>query len=372
MKLDENGLPDHFLMGPSSAYRWLRCSGSLNHVEDDGGGEAARIGSLCHAIAESQLKKRPLGQDDQRYFDGFTKQLQNELLEAVELCVEFVNSLPMKEKRYETKIPSAFIEEHGGTSDVIATNGVDLHVVDFKFGRGIVEIEDNDQVSCYLNLARQLYPSAKRFFGTIIQPFNGGIKGPIEFSAEHLDEIEKKVIRASITREYVGGDHCTFCPIIARCKAAGKFVQDQVSDFPDLTKLAAETGSRPSDADVELVAKLYKTYKIAEAGAEGAATILKAWGRRGVNIQQHGLGLRYSTRHEWNENAEGALAAAKVDPEDRGEFKLFTPTQLRQRLGITKESFEADFRGALNVREVETLVLGKGGKSDFSEFPDLS
>lgn len=370
--LDENGLPDHFLMGPSSAYRWLRCSGSLDHVKEDSGSEAARIGTLCHAMAESRLKRKPLSEDDLRYFEGFSKQKQNELTEAVDLCVEFVESLPFPEKRFEAKIPSLFIEEHGGTMDVIATDGYTLHVVDFKFGRGVVEIEDNDQVGCYLNLARQLYPKAKRFFGTIIQPFNGGIKGPIEFTADHLDELDRKVLRASITRNYVGGDHCTFCPILSKCKTAAKFVQEQVSEFPDLTVLVAETNGKPTDEEVELVAKLYKTYKIAESGSEGAGAILKSWGRRGIDIQKHGLGIRYSTRHDWNDNVEAILIATKVDREDWGEFKLYTPTQLRQRLGVTKETFEADFKGALNIREVETLVLGKGGKGDFSEFPDLS
>lgn len=369
--LDENGLPDHFLMGPSSSYRWLRCSGSLNHPKDDEAGEAAKIGTLGHSMTESQLRRKPLSADDQKYFESFPKQLQNELSEAVEICVDFVKGLDFPTKLYETKIPSAFIEEHGGTVDVIATDGETIHVVDYKFGRGAVDVAENDQISCYLNLARQLFPKAKRFFGTIIQPFNGGIKGPVEFTAAHLDEIDKKTIRASITREYVGGDHCTFCPILSKCKTAAKYVQSQVSEFPDLTQIAADANGKPKPEEVELVAKLYKTYKIAEAGAEGAATILKAWGRRGVDIQSHGLGIRYSTRHDWNDGAEAALIAAKVDREDWGEFKMFSPAQMRQRIGLSKEAFEADFKEALNVREVETLVMGKGGKTDFSEFPDL-
>lgn len=371
MIIEADGLPDHFLMGPSKASRWLKCSGSLNHPDDSEAGPAAIVGKVCHSIAESQLTDKPLNQVDQQYFDGLSAFMQVELMEAVTDCVDFVKGMPFPIKRYETKIPSYFVEEHGGTVDVIATDEQTLHVVDFKFGRGNVCVENNEQLGCYLNLARQLYPNAKKFYGTILQPFNGGQKGPHEFTTKYLNELEGRTLRASIEREYIGGDHCTFCPIISTCKAAAKYIRDQVSDFPDLTAVVADAGPKPSDAEVELLVKLYRTHKIAESASDGAASILKNWARRGVDIQKYGLGVRFTLRHEWNDNAEKVLDRLNVSKGERGEYKLYTPAQLREKLGLSKEAFEADFKDALNFKEVETLVVGRGGKADFSEFPDL-
>lgn len=367
VELEADGLPAHFLMGPSSASRWLKCPGSLRvpHPPDDAG-EAAQIGTLGHAMVEAALKVQPLDDDSQAFLESLSDYLRADLEDSVTLCVDFVKGLPQSYKRFETKIPSDVLEEHGGTVDVIAVDAETIHVVDFKFGRVAVEIEDNDQVQCYLNLARQLYPGRSKFIGTILQPFRSAEPETHTFTRAELDDHARRVLAASISDEFHAGDHCKYCPLISKCETAARHVHRELKEFPDLTQIVGGIEELPDADEVALVARIYRTYKLAISGAEGAADILKRWYRRGVDLSAVGLAIRVTHTSKWDDGADDVLKDAGLDVSKLKD--LVSPAKVRERVGMSKTEFESHFRHAMKIQDIEALVMGKGGQKEFPEF----
>src|SRR5210317_2213582 len=146
----------HF-MGGSTAERRINCPGSLHlekAVPDPESSEFAERGSMLHAAMELLLTADPRdvnelnkmldqleGQD--LGFDGheITRELIDEKIRPAwdawkDLLVDFDLQDWFIEQRVslEVVVPGAF-----GTADVLAKDGLDrIHVVDWKFGDGIV------------------------------------------------------------------------------------------------------------------------------------------------------------------------------------------------------------------------------------------
>lgn len=365
-------MPDHFLMAPSSSARWIKCPGSLRvpHPEDEGS-EAAWIGSLGHAIVESKLAGRPPHPDDVAFYKSLTEDTQCQLRDSVWKCVEYVRSLEDQGVvfEYERKIASDLIAEHGGTVDVIVywPDTKRLEIIDFKFGRLKVDAGDNTQLMSYVNLARQEFPDARRFFGTIIQPKIYDEPQTVEFSRDQLELHALNVLKASISDEFHAGDHCTFCPVLATCETAAKHSRDEASQFPDLTKLAAQTDTQPTEAEVEQLCRVYRAHKLAEAGSKAAGKLLKEWVKRGADIQTHGLGVRCTGRSHWTDDASDKLTQLGLSPDDYLSESLVSPAKLRDSLGLTKKQFEEKFAEALRIEKTQSLVIGK----DYRTLPEF-
>lgn len=367
-----NEQPAHFYMAPSSASRWIPCPGSLRacHGIPDDAGEAADRGSLGHHLVEIDLRGEPLEEPERSQLADMADADREELLEAVELCIELTAEMDGDVQLYETKIQSDVVEEHGGTIDVINYDSKTrvLHVVDYKFGRVQVDIEDNKQIKCYLNLARQMFPHSETFLGSIIQPAHSDRMNTVEFAKHELDDHLAAVVMASHSDHFEAGDHCTFCPALPKCQTAAEYLRDEIRSFPDLTQLVASVDIQPTEEDVDKLCRIYKTFKLAEKATEGAGTILKKWASEGANVKVHGLGLRVSYRAYWSNYAEAILKQMGIAPSDYlKDPTIVTPKDLRERLGLTKQQFEAKFEKALDLRPITSLVIGKAS-NDFPEF----
>jgi len=364
--LSDKLLPAHFLMGPSSSSRWLECPGSLRvpHPEDEAG-EAAAIGTLGHLLVEKGLIfetpcriNKPLEQSDREFLESLPDEVRDQLEEDVDLCVELVDGLAYNQRHLERQIQHDLIEEHGGTVDVIIQHGETLHVIDFKFGRMRVDPEGNPQIMSYINLARQLYPKATRFLGSIIQPKIKRDIQTVEFTLEELDEHERRVLEASISDEFKAGDHCQWCPLLHQCTTAAKHIRDNVEEFPVLTP----------EVDTETLVKIYKIGKLAEKMTKDSGAVLKERLRKGETVE--GVGLRPSGWFVWKANAAEILTEAGVDFDCLVEAKMMSPSASRKKLGIPKDSFDEKFGPAISRRPGVSIVLGKNQLGEFPEFPD--
>lgn len=358
-------LPAHFYMAPSSAAQWIHCPGSLRACaslppeEEDKDGPAYR-GTIGHVMSEADLKGEMMPEVAINYLEGLDPKARDELVKHVEVAVDLVADSDADVILYETKIQSNFIEEHGGTVDVMEywKGSRTLQVTDFKFGRVKVEIEDNKQVKCYLNLARQLFPKAQRFIGRVIQPVWSFDAITTVFSAEELDDHEADVINASISDYFKAGDHCFYCDYGPQCKTLARHLAKQVDEFPDLTQAVGE-----GKDDIETLANIYKAYKMAEKMLKGCGTILKEKGKKGGDLEAFGLGLQVTHRMYWKDLAEDALMAQGIPTHDYIKPNtLVTPSQLKENLtaqGWTEEEFESRMRDAIEWKPITSLVFGK-------------
>lgn len=170
----------HALLSASSAKMWLTCTPSarINAEIPDESSEAAEEGTLAHAIAELKMKQAFVKPQSKATFRKKLKALQEHPLYQKEMdgytddYVEYITGLIHSfdsppyvavEKRLDF---SHVVPEGFGTGDCILIGGDTLHVIDFKYGKGVpVKAEGNPQMKLYAAGALReygiLYPITK-------------------------------------------------------------------------------------------------------------------------------------------------------------------------------------------------------------------
>lgn len=222
--MSKKALPEHFRLSPSSAYRWIQCPGSAQEGLPDRETDAARLGTLAHAVACAELTGTEVDKGfreelEAMEYDEEQEELYGELVLGVQLYVEFVKTLE-GELHHELKLYSEIVEDFGGTTDTLALTPDVMHVADFKFGTHFVPITKNTQILSYLCLAREKFGPRKHYFGTIIQPRVNERVETAAFTDADLDKHLVDVIDASEDTTLIAGSHCTYCPLLLNCKTA--------------------------------------------------------------------------------------------------------------------------------------------------------
>lgn len=260
----------HALLGASSAHRWLNCTRSarLEEQAPDTTSPAAAEGTLAHALAEAKvrhyyypaafskrrlsalikkLKADPLWQDE---MDGHT----DDYLDYIKGAAMAFDAAPyvMLEKQvdYSAYAPGGF-----GTADCILIGGGTLHIIDFKYGKGVqVSAVDNPQLSLYALGAyeahRILYP-IEDIKLSIVQPRLDNIS---EWGCSLQDLLdwagyvkERAALAWDGKGEFAPGeDTCRFCRVRAQCRAWSDYNVHQAFDIGELPPLitAQEAGER--------------------------------------------------------------------------------------------------------------------------------
>lgn len=184
----ENMERSHALLSASAAARWLTCTPSarLEETLPEQTSEYADEGSLAHEIGELKVKKTFIEPMTPTKFKNALKKLQqkplyqsemlgftDEYLDYIEKTVHGFTSPPYI--AVEKKINfSAFVPEGFGTVDCVIIGGGKMHIIDFKYGKGVpVSAEDNPQMKLYALGAYMeysfLYP-VETIRMTIVQP----------------------------------------------------------------------------------------------------------------------------------------------------------------------------------------------------------
>ena len=233
----------HALLSASSAHRWLYCTPSavLEQQFPDTASEAAQEGTVAHELAEMKLRnyffttsysKRKMNADIKKLkgnglwqdeMNGYT----DEYLDYVKATALGFDSAPYAaiEKRVDF---SAYVPDGFGTADCILIHGDVLHVVDFKYGKGVsVSAEGNPQLALYALGAYEaykiLYPVTKIRM-SIFQPRISNIS-EWECSTRELlawgDFVRKQAaVAARGEGEYHPGEKtCRFCRAAKTCRA---------------------------------------------------------------------------------------------------------------------------------------------------------
>ncbi len=154
----------HAILSASSAHKWLMCTPSARLEEQFPNKESSYMaeGTLAHEIAEFKVRgyflevvpkatytRRLNKLKKKEYFD-------KEMLTYTDTYLEFIkgeamqtNSKPFVAVEQIVDF-SKYVPEGFGTADCILISGKTLHVIDFKYGKGVqVEAENNPQMKLY-------------------------------------------------------------------------------------------------------------------------------------------------------------------------------------------------------------------------------
>lgn len=225
----------HSMLSASGAHRWMNCTPSAV-LEQEFANETsvfAEEGTAAHDLAEHKLKKalkmrskKPTSKFHSDEMDEMTDLYVEYCLGIIEKAKEECQDLQILiEQRldFSDYVPGGF-----GTGDLIVVGNGTLHVLDLKYGRGIViSAINNAQIMLYslaaLSLFEMLY-DVEKISMTIIQPRVDNFS-TYEISVEELlswaeKELKPKALLAIKGEgEFCAGDHCRFCRAKNQCRA---------------------------------------------------------------------------------------------------------------------------------------------------------
>lgn len=270
----------HARLAPSAAHRWLHCPGSVRLSENipDVTSSFAAEGTAAHElcahclsfgfepsdfggqyvdIEKGKIVETPLDTDDEnRFFE-----IDDEMVEGVTMYVDHVLALAKgaddSDVEVEQKLDMTHLHpEIFGTGDATVFQAKErhLHVVDFKYGKGVaVDADDNPQLLLYAAGAARRHHNRQieKLTMHIVQPRAPHPKGPVrsyEIDLLSLFEFEDDISAAAKATEAedastTPGEWCRFCKAQPICLAARE----------DKRKLAAdEFGTVDVDAEMKL------------------------------------------------------------------------------------------------------------------------
>lgn len=268
-------MADHAVLSASGSHRWLNCTPSarLELEFENTGSEAAREGTAAHALCEHKLKRalhmrsrRPVSDYDSDEMEECTDAYVDFVMEQYEAAKQVCEDpVILIEQRLDF---SCYVPDGFGTGDCLIISDDRLHIIDFKYGMGVlVEAEDNPQMKLYALGALAVYDALydiREVSMTIFQPRRENVSTwtiPVEdLKAWAENELKPRAKMAYDGEgEYLPGELCTFCRATVRCRARAEEklklaqtefrmpplltdaeIEDILAVLPDLTKWANE------------------------------------------------------------------------------------------------------------------------------------
>lgn len=225
----------HALLSASSSHRWLNCNPSARLEQEfaDRETEAAAEGSAAHALCEHKLRralklqsKKPVSPYDcdemDNYTDGYVQFVLETIAETKQTCKD---PLMLIEQKLDF---SCYVPDGFGTGDCVIIADSILHIIDFKYGQGVlVQAEHNPQMMLYALGALRLYDSIydiEQASMTVYQPRRENISTwtlPVtDLKAWAEDELKPKALLAFEGKgEYTPGPWCRWCRAAVVCRA---------------------------------------------------------------------------------------------------------------------------------------------------------
>ena len=374
----------HALLSASSSHRWLNCNPSARLEQEfaDRETEAAAEGTAAHALAEHKLRKalkmrtkKPISKYDSdemdAYTDGYVEFVLEQLAEAKKDCKD---PLILVEQKLDF---SCFVPDGFGTGDCIIIADKTLHIIDLKYGQGIlVEAEGNPQMMLYALGALRLFDSLydiETVSMTIYQPRRENVSTwsiPVDALMEWTENTLKPKAELAFKGEgeFQPGSWCTFCKAAVKCRARAE-AKLQLAQY--------EFAMPPLLTDEEIEDILTRLDDLTKWANEIQAYAQNAAINHGKNWRGFKL-VESRTNRKYTDEAAVAQAAKDAGYHDIYKHSLITITEMERLMG--KKTF-AEVLGALVVKpqgkptlvpasDKRPAITSSGAKQDFTELTE--
>lgn len=372
----------HARLAPSASHRWMECPGSIRLSEGipNKSSVYAAEGTAAHELAshclEHDLEPEGFldrvvnieGKDPGEKFGyakdaladgGTTFRVDEEMVEGVRLYVDSVNSLRgiarTAELDVETRLDMTHIHpDIYGTGDSVVYQEAQqhLHVVDFKYGRGVaVEPDENPQLMLYGAGALRRYHNrpVKKITLHIVQPRAPHHYGPVR--SWHTDpitlmEFEDDLQKLAAATEAAdaplkAGEWCRFCPAAGVCPALRE--RAKAAAIADFAEAVAEGQVEPEDTlrapqqmSSDAIAKVLKEAELIGNWLKAVQAYAHAEAMAGRMPTGFKLVAKRATRRWKDPEAALTTLVCEHDFAERdvcSEPELLSPAQLEKVLG---------------------------------------
>lgn len=374
----------HALLSASSSHRWLNCNPSARLEQEfaDRETEAAAEGTAAHALAEHKLRKalkmrtkKPISKYDSdemdAYTDGYVEFVLEQLAEAKKDCKD---PLILVEQKLDF---SCFVPDGFGTGDCIIIADKTLHIIDLKYGQGIlVEAEGNPQMMLYALGALRLFDSLydiETVSMTIYQPRRENVSTwsiPVDALMEWTENTLKPKAELAFKGEgeFQPGSWCTFCKAAVKCRARAE-AKLQLAQY--------EFAMPPLLTDEEIEDILARLDDLTKWANEIQAYAQNAAINHGKNWRGFKL-VESRTNRKYTDEEAVAQAAKDAGYHDIYKHSLITITEMERLMG--KKTF-AEVLGALVVKpqgkptlvpasDKRPAITSSDAKQDFTELTE--
>ncbi len=278
-------MSNHAVLSASGSHRWLHClpSARLELEFENKESNAAAEGTAAHALCEHKLRKalhmrskRPVSDyntdEMEEHSDAYVQFIMEQLEEAKQSCKD---PLVLIEQRLDF---SCYVPQGFGTGDCIIIADKKLHIIDFKYGMGVlVDVVENPQMKLYSLGALEIYDSLydiEEVSMTIFQPRRENVS-TWTISVDELNDWAENELKSKAQKaydgdgEYLPGEWCTFCRAAVKCRARAEEklklaesefkmpplltdyeIEEVLSKLSDLTKWANEIIAYATDAAI--------------------------------------------------------------------------------------------------------------------------
>ena len=286
----------HAILSASSSHRWMNCTPSarLEREFADRETEAAAEGTAAHALCEHKLRRalkmrsrKPVSKYDcdemDAYTDGYVEFVLEQLAQAKLECAD---PLVLIEQRLDF---SCWVPEGFGTGDCLIVADKLLHIIDFKYGQGVlVDAEENPQMMLYALGALRVFDSLydiSEVSMSIYQPRRENVS-TWTISVDELNAWAENVLKpkAELAHkgegDYLPGPWCQFCKAAVKCRAraeeklqlarfefapppllSDEEIEEILTKLDDLTKWASEIQAYAQDAAINH-GKVWQGFKL--------------------------------------------------------------------------------------------------------------
>lgn len=371
----------HAILSASSSHRWLGCTPSARLEQEfaDHETEAAAEGTAAHALCEHKLRKalkmrskKPVSKYDCDEMDAYTDAYVQFVLEAIsEAKQNCADPTVLIEQKLDF---SCYVPDGFGTGDCLIVADKNLHIIDFKYGQGVlVDAEENPQMMLYALGALKLFDclyDIETVSMSIFQPRRENVSTWTIAVSDLIDWAENTLIpKAELAfkgeGEYIPGAWCQFCKASVKCRARAEAKLE-------LAKFEFAQPPLLSDEEIEeILGKLDDLTKwsneIAAYAQEAAINHGKVW--TGFKLVESRTNRKYT-------DEDAVIEAAKAAGyHDIFKQSLITITEMEKLMG--KKTF-AEILGAFIVKpqgkptlvpasDKRPAILTTGAENDFSE-----